>query len=465
MANSKKLPANSPKKSLQHQLKAVLADVFQRQQLLNPRLALAFSGGLDSCVLLHLLAECHQSLPFRLQAHHVHHGLSPHADAWQSFCQQVCDNLRIPLVVSKVKIDPSSGLGVEAAAREARYQALLTPNSGENPDLICLAHHQDDQAETLLLQLARGAGVKGLAGMALANGRLLRPLLGVPRSVLASYAKQHQLAWIEDESNVDTKFDRNFMRHRVLPALEEQYPAIKKTISRAAMHMADADTLLDELASLDIKNCQENLADNKRLSLLPLANLSTARINNALRWWLQQHDCDTPSTARLQQIAQQLLYAKTDANIQIKLSSSHILRRFQGNAFLVGTQQKADLSFNRNAFSLHWRGESPVTLPDASRLFFSEKAGAGIALPYLENMQLKIGYRRGGETIKLAANRPSRSLKNLFQSANIPPWQRESQPLLFLDDALVMLPNIAIDVRYQVKAGETGLLAEWLPGE
>lgn len=464
MANLKKPPASSPKKSLQHQLKSILADVFQRQQLVNPHLVLAFSGGLDSCVLLHLLAECRQTLPFQLQAHHVHHGLSSHADAWQSFCQQVCEKRQISLMVSKVKIDQSSGLGIEAAAREARYKALLTQNTEANPDFICLAHHQDDQAETLLLQLARGSGVKGLAGMALENNRLLRPLLDVPRSALETYAKQHQLVWIEDESNANTKFDRNFMRHAVLPTLEKQYPAIKKTISRAATHMAEADILLDELACLDVKNCQQNLSGSKQLKLSPLALLSAARINNALRWWLQQHGCDTPSTAQLQQIAQQLLYAKTDANVQLKVSLTQILRRFQGSAFLVETQQKADHAHNHRAFSLNWHGESPVTLPDESRLFFSEKAGAGIALPYLEKMQLSIGYRRGGETIKLAVNRPSRSLKNLFQSANIPPWQRESLPLLFLNDALVMLPNIAIDVRYQVKAGETGLLVEWLPG-
>ena len=238
MASSKKLPAN---KTLQYQLKTFLADIFLSQSLVNPKLVVGFSGGLDSCVLLHLLAECRQTLSFQLQAYHVHHGLSPNADAWADFCQDVCSKLNIPFTLSKVEINRNSGTGLEAAAREARYRALQSSGA----DFICLAHHQDDQAETLLLQLARGAGVKGLAGMAGLNKKLLRPLLDVSRVDLERYAKQHQLAWIEDESNIDTKFDRNFMRHEVLPKLEKKYPAIRQTISRAAQHMAVSYTHLD----------------------------------------------------------------------------------------------------------------------------------------------------------------------------------------------------------------------------
>ena len=169
MANLKKL---SPSKSLEHQLKATLIDVFTQKKLANPRLVLAFSGGLDSTVLLYLLAQCRKTCSFQLSAQHVHHGLSPNADDWADFCQQVCLKLNIPFALYKVNINKSSGLGTEATAREARYKALLSVDA----DFICLAHHQDDQAETLLLQLARGAGVKGLTGMAAVNGKLLRQI-------------------------------------------------------------------------------------------------------------------------------------------------------------------------------------------------------------------------------------------------------------------------------------------------
>ncbi len=454
MASLKKLPASSPKKSLQHQLKVFLADVFLSRNKPNPNLLLAFSGGLDSAVLLHLLVETNKTLPFQLRAQHVHHGLSKNADAWATFCKDICANLNIPITISKVKINKNNGLGLEATAREARYKALLESEA----DFILLAHHQDDQAETLLLQLARGAGVKGLAGMGSVNNKLLRPLLDVPRSALEMYAKQHNLAWIEDESNLDTKFDRNFMRHEILPELERQYPAIKQTISRAAQHMAEADVLLDELAEIDVKEC---LLNSQQLQLVPLAKLSSARVSNALRWWLLQNNCDAPSTAQLQQISQQLFHAKSDANVKIKLSASLILRRFQGSAYLLKHVQEGDAEYWRSAFSLPWQGEKTIILPDQSRLFFSEKLGEGIATRHVENGQLNIRYRHGGETLKPEENRPNRSLKSLFQSSNIPPWQRERLPLLFVNDELAMLPNIAVAAALKAKPDELGLFIKW----
>jgi tRNA(Ile)-lysidine synthase len=462
MASSKKLPASnraaSQKLLLQPQLKTFLVEVFSSQKITNPKLVLALSGGLDSCVLLHLLHECQKTLPFQLRAQHVHHGLSENADAWAVFCKDLCDNLNIPITISKVNINKNSGLGIEATAREARYQALLTADA----DFICLAHHQDDQAETLLLQLARGAGVKGLAGMGAENEKLLRPLLNAPRSLLETYAKQHKLSWIEDESNADTQFDRNFMRHEVLPQLEKSYPAIKQTISRAAQHMAEADSLLDELAAQDVEN---GLINQQQLQLAALAHLSAARVKNALRFWLAKNNCDTPSAAQLQQIVQQLLHAKSDANIKISMSESLILRRFQGGAYLVKNVQEGDDNYQRSAFSLPWQREQLVILPDQSRLFFSEEMGAGIAFRHIEKSQLMIRYRQGGETIKPVENRPSRSLKSVFQTSHIPPWQRERLPLLCINADVVMLPNIApnsmVDVRFKAAPDELGLVAIW----
>lgn len=439
--------------SLEHQLNTFLADVFLKRNLANPKLVLAFSGGLDSRVLLHLLDQVQKTLPFQLSAHHVHHGLSPHASAWTEFCADTCQQYNTPLTVTHVNVNKNSGLGLEAAAREARYKALLGDDVDvTRPDFICLAHHQDDQAETFLLQLARGAGVKGLAGMAAINGKWLRPLLNVPRSHVEAYAKAHNLTWIDDESNADTKFDRNFMRHQVLPVLQTQYPAIRQTISRAAQHMAEANDLLDEVAKEDLQACLQNDA----LHLQPFGLLSKPRQHNALRCWVAQHGINVPSSAQLQQMLQQLLHAKADAAIQIKLSPNMTLRRYNNCAYLV-----KNLATIAQTLNYHWHGESEVTMPDGSRLMLREQMGAGIALRHLTQTPLVIGYRTGFETMKPQMNRPSRSLKALLHSAQVPPWQRAHWPLLFLSGALVAIPNIALDARFAASANEMGLQTQW----
>ena len=454
MVNLKKLPAS---KSLEYQLKAFLVDVFTQKKCVNPKLTLAFSGGLDSIVLLHLLAECRKTISFQLSAQHVHHGLSPNADNWADFCQQVCLKLNIPFALSKVNINKNSGLGIEATAREARYKALLRPDA----NFICLAHHQDDQAETLLLQLARGAGVKGLAGMTAINGKLLRPLLDVPRSALEVYAKQHNLTWIEDESNADTALDRNFMRHKVLPMLAESYPSIRQTLSRSAQHMADANTLLDELALIDALQAGFDAKINtvislSSLNLSTLKNLSEPRVNNCLRWWLAQNGLQMPSQQQLQQISTQLLHAKSDANIAIKISDSLTLRRYQNRAYLV-----QDIPPNAPINWL-WQGEAVIDLPNKSQLIFSKKIGEGISLRKIENAKLRIKFREGSERFKPQLSRPNRSLKVMLQNADMPPWQRDQLPLIFMDETLVIIPNVNVDAGLQASSDEMGLVVNWI---
>jgi tRNA(Ile)-lysidine synthase len=443
------------KSSLEHQLSTFLADIFLSQKRINPKLGLALSGGLDSCVLLHLLANLRKTLPFQLSAHHVNHGLSANANTWADFCAETCAKLSVPFTLSTVKVNKTSGLGLEATAREARYNALLNTDSDFIcPDFICLAHHQDDQAETLLLQLARGAGVKGLAGMGAINGKLLRPLLDVPRSALEAYASTNKLTWINDESNADTKFDRNFMRHEILPNLAKQYPAIRQTISRAAAHLADASTLLDDLAEIDAANAiQQN---KQQLRLQTLASLSAARASNLVRWWLAQNQLAMPSTPVLQQIVQQLLGAKADAAIKIKVSDSLTVRRYQGDAYLV-PDSNASAPIN-----MLWQGEDSVILPDNSRLIFTQKLGEGFALNRVKNIKLRIKNREGGERFRPQLGRPQRSLKQVLQTHAMPPWQREQLPLIFMDETLVIIPNVGVDAGLQANGDEMGLVVSWV---
>ena len=458
MASLKKLPANKPtiskKASLPQQLQAFLVDVFLSENIVNPRLLLAYSGGLDSSVLLHLLYQVNKTLPFQLTAQHVHHGLSANAGAWADFCVASCKQLNVPLSISTVKVE-NSGLGIEAAARAARYQALQQSEA----DFMLLAHHQDDQAETFLLQLSRGAGVKGLAGMAAANSAwprfMLRPLLDAPRKALLEYAKQHRLTWIEDESNADTKFDRNFMRHDILPALAKKYPAIRQTISRSAQHMAEANGLLDEIAEQDMQSCLKE----KTINLQMLKQLSQARINNALRWWLLQNDCNLPSSAQLQQITQQIFTAKTDAMVKIKVSDSHTLQRYRNCAFLQKNMETVP------TINLLWQGEDIIDLPDGTSLVFTQSLGQGFAIQRVPNIKLRVQYRQGGERFRPDLGRPSRSLKTVLQTCEIPPWQRAQLPLIFMDEILVIIPNLGadclVDASYQAKPSEMGLMVDW----
>ena len=458
MENSKNLPAS---KGLEHQLKAILIDVFTQKKLANPKLGrpkllLAFSGGLDSTVLLHLLAECRKTLSFQLSAQHVHHGLSPNADDWADFCRQVCLKLNIPFALSKINVNKNSGLGTEATAREARYKALLSVDADFIcPDFIVLAHHQDDQAETLLLQLARGAGVKGLAGMAAMSGKLLRPLLSVPRSHIEAYAKQHQLTWIEDESNANMQFYRNFMRHKVLPTLAQAYPSIRQTLGRSALHMATANHLLDELALIDALQAGFDANKNSTIFLTTLKNLSEPRVNNCLRWWLAQNGLQMPSQQQLQQITQQLMYAKQDAAIELKVSETYTLRRYQNRAYLV---QELPPSAPINWL---WRGEDVIHLPNKTQLIFSKKMGAGISLRKIENAKLHIKFREGSERFLPQLGRPRRSLKVMLQNHEMPPWQREQLPLIFIDETLVIIPNVGVDAHLQASNDEMGLVVNW----
>jgi len=462
MANSKSpLPNRLAKKldSIPSYVQQFFADFFIAQKLANPHLLVAFSGGLDSSVLLHALAQLQAKLTFKLSAMHVHHGLSTNADVWASFCEKVCSDFNIPFQLKKVVIDKSSGLGIEATARNVRYQAL----SESKADFICLAQHQDDQAETLLLQLARGAGVKGLAGMARVDveRKLLRPLLGFSRAELEAYAKQHHLQWIEDESNDDTQFDRNFMRHEVLPVLQKRYPAVTQTLSRSAEILAETGALLDDLAQLDASLAIESAPNNQKLNIRILKNLSDARQANLIRWWLSQNQISMPSAQQLQQILQQLCLAKSDALIKIKVAESQYLRRYQGSAYLVSE------SVVSSPINLLWQGEEVVSLPNQSCLIFTKKMGEGLALQrdglMQANMKLRIKNREGGEKFKPELGRPSRTLKSVLQSIEMPPWLREQLPLIFMDETLVYIPNLGAAAELQAKPNEVGCVISWKP--
>lgn len=423
-------------------------------------LLLALSGGLDSSVLLHLLAQAKQHLSFELHAMHVHHGLSVNADGWADFCAQQCQLLNVPLQITYVNVPKNSPLGIEAAARQLRYEALynckLPSNTIDRFDYVVTAHHQDDQAETLLLQLFRGAGVKGLSSMAAVdiNRRLLRPLLDVPRLTLEEYAKQHHIQWCDDESNKNTEYERNFVRHELLPALLARHPAIQSVLARTALHLAEANDLLDTLAAIDA----EQLLQRNSLCLQGLSALSVSRTKNLLRWWFSNNQLAMPSSDYLTEIIQQLLNAKPDANINIQLQMNdqtrHLtLKRFQQRAYLY---RERDMQ----AFDLVWNGEPELALPNGGVLQFKQVVGAGLAVKF-GMIKLRVTNRGGGERFKPNGLRPTRTLKHLLQEAKIPPWRRIGLPLVYWQDTLAFVPDIGIAYELQAAENEQGIEIVW----
>ena len=396
-----------------------------------PAWHIAFSGGLDSTVLLHLLAHLAntETLP-PLSAVHVHHGLQAAADAWPAHCQSICDALGLPLRVMRVQVQP--GASLERAARDARYQAF-TEVTGAGQVLLT-GQHRDDQAETLLFRLLRGAGVRGLAAIPaqrpLAGGYLVRPLLDVPREALEAYAHEHQLKWIEDPSNADPRFSRNYLRHRVFPALTARWPQAVANLGRTAEHLSEAQGLLDELAQLDLRAAGQASPfpwlHLPSLALAPLCELSDARQRNALRHWL------TPLT-RLPDSGHwagwhSLCDAKGDAQPLWRLADGELHRCGQRIWWLPSTGSE----FSDAAVS--WPDpQNPLELPGNGQLKLIGEAPEG---------PLQIRYRQGGEIIDVPG-RGRRDLKRLLNESGLPGFVRGRLPLLYQGQQLLGAPSLA----------------------
>jgi tRNA(Ile)-lysidine synthase len=459
MASSKKPLSNkvsttTPKKTKPLSLLDVVEKGFVSLSASHKKMksmTVALSGGVDSVVLLHLLHQLQKTQKFTLKASHVHHGLSKNADKWVKFCEKLCTKLSVPWDVHYIKLPQKKSLGIEGEARRLRYEKLLKSKT----DLIVLAHHEDDQAETFLLQLIRGAGVKGLSSMAHFDDsrRLWRPLLNISRADIESYAKKHKLKWIEDESNLNTDFDRNFIRSKILPLLKNRFSHIIKVISRSSAHLAEAQHLLDDLARIDLKNYLKSNDYKRKLKVKALEKLSNARAKNVLRYWLEKNDQMMPSKDLLDELLRQVLMAKKDATIKIQLSNDFEIRRYQDEIYIVQKNQKG----NKN-YEIIWKGESEILLPNGSQLNFKKVKGSGINFKFLDNQKLKIRNRQGGEFFKPDSKRPTKKIKQLLQESDLPPWEREFFPMIFVGDELAAVPNFGVDQKYQVEPQLTGLV-------
>jgi len=379
------------------------------------RVAVGLSGGIDSVVLLHVLHGLAPRFGCKICAVHVNHGLSPNAGEWQRFCAAFCLELAVPFKAVKVRVK-KQGLGLEAAARAARRAALVKLGV----DAVAFGHHLDDQAETVLFNLLRGAGLEGASGMPavgeLGRKQLLRPLLHVPRSAIRAYAAAHGLGWIDDESNADEALTRNFIRRRVGPLLETRFPRWRENLARAARHFAGAEL------------------DAHRL----------------LRAYLKQKGLRAPSEAKLVEMLKQLGSKGGEISHDGKVFRVYREKLFVGNAGSTGFKPRA------------WNGEARMKLP-GGELRFRRARGQGIDRERLKAKDIQVRPRCGGERLQPDARRPRRTLKNLFQEASVPPWERERMPLLFCGEDLVWAPVLGVDAGYRAAKSGAGIVPEWHP--
>ncbi|HET7730284.1 MAG TPA: tRNA lysidine(34) synthetase TilS [Usitatibacter sp.] len=423
-------------------------------------ICVAFSGGLDSTVMLDILSDDAVLARRKVTALHVNHGLSPNAEQWVKFCERFCANHGVPLTVEYVRVDPGSPLGIEAAARLARYAVY----SARTESFLALAHHLDDQAETVLLQLLRGTGLKGIAAMPELRPlrgtgvQVFRPLLDIPRARLLEHAQDRGLRWIEDESNASPRHDRNYLRHEIGPLLDQRYPGWREAVSRFARHAGSAGELLDDLATLDGVPVRPG-------DPMPIRHeLSEERRANALRAFLARNAVAMPSEARLAEMSRQLYEAREDARVRIDHAGVSIVRH-RGGVLVERDLEPPSVAAPRGmrSWRVEWRaGEGAVDLGnDRGQVLFEPVRGAGISRKRVTAGDWYFAPRSGGESLRLATDRPTRTLKNLLQEGDVAAWQRDRLPLLFHGERLVWVPGVGIAAEYACEPGEEGVRPSW----
>ena len=420
----------------------------------SAELCVALSGGLDSTVLLHALARALVDRPnYRIRAAHVDHQLQRDSAIWRQHCGSVALSLQLEFVPLVVKVAADPELSPEAAARDARYAALrqiLKPN-----EVLLTAHHADDQLETMLLALMRGAGLRGLSGVPsvqiFGGGWLARPLLEFSRAELEEWARSEQLQWLDDPSNANTNFDRNFLRHRVLPALRERWPAAAHSATRSTAHLREAGRLLDVLAAADL----ESVAIGSCLSMTQLASLAPARRRNVLRHWIRQHGMRVPSTRKLATIERDLLIAREDRLPCVEWDDVEV-RRHRGLLYCMRQRPAFE-----PADPLPWNVSQVLELPaQLGRLRAQRDAAGGLAVARARG-ELQVHFRRGGEELQPAGDPHHRKLKKLLQDAGVLPWWRDRVPLIYSAEQLVAVGDLWIAEEFAARHGEDALRIVW----
>lgn len=417
-----------PLTAIEAEVRAALAAHLQTGR----RVVLGYSGGVDSELLAFLLSKLQPEFPHNsFLLVHVHHGLSQFADHWAAHCQRRAEHYKIPIVIESVKVESGPRISIEAAARSARYGAFA--RHLDDGDLLLTAQHQDDQVETLLLALKRGSGPQGLAAMPKSKpwrqGTHLRPLLSITRSQIEQAARLAELSHIEDDSNDDLRFDRNFLRHQVVPELNRRWPGFSSSAARSAELCGEQQQLCDELAQLDLAKLEVSGA----LNLNALSALSSSRQHNVVRYWLRKNQVTAPSRAKMTQM-KQFWQARTDAQPELMLEAA-ILRRYQDCLYLIhlpepnGLQGEVETIDDLTQPRLLANGEAWQ--------FLEAEQGLRVRMPTMQE-RVSVRYGLPGRLkVSPSYRNGSRELKKVWHELGVPPWRRSQVAMLFYDDELI----------------------------
>ena len=417
----------------------------------------AYSGGPDSHALLHALAALRAEMSgIEIRAVHINHGLVAAARDWQIHCAEVCRRIGVAYEAVEVEVTEVRGHGVEAAARAARYHALA--GVMESGDVMLSAHTRDDQVETMLLQLLRGSGPDGLAAMPgcviFADGWLARPLLGVSRLLVHGYTASLESAPVDDPSNQDRRYARNYLRHEVMPSIRNRWPGADSTLARAASHLAESSQLIRELAGIDLESARDSTTNT--LDIAILQSLSAARVRNVIRAWIRDSAIRPPSAAQLQRVEEDVLYAQPDRSPVVTWGGVSV-RRYRENLYLVRLDNRST-----GDEPVAWDLNKSLGLAHG-RLTANRHLGQGIASHSVPEGLVSVQFRRGGERCRLSGRAHHQTLKHLFQRQRIPPWERGFIPLIYIENQLAAVAGLWVCEPFAAAADESGWVIGWEP--
>lgn len=406
---------------------------------------IAYSGGMDSSVLLHLFYSNKNKIRQKIEAVFVHHGLQNEADEWAKFCKEQCQQYELPYTELRISEDCPKGESVEAWAREKRY-TLIEENMKDN-DVLFTGHHQDDQVETFFLQAFRGAGPRGLASMPETKEKLktflVRPLLNYTRNDLKHYAEKNKLVWRNDKSNSDNRYDRNYFRHQLAPVIEERWPAYRETISRLINNQNECRLLLNEIAAEDIK-----LTKHKNsLDLDIVKTLSSARQKNLVFAWLEELNFKIPGFRNIEKIISDVINSATDKSPCVNWADVEV-RRYKNRLYALRAKQEFDTNIE-----FKWKPDMVLNIFNET-LFAKSEQGKGISKNKVKDAEFVIRFRQGGETIRPDNFSHTKTVKQLFQERAVLPWLRDKVPLIYLDNELVAIPGFCVDERFSANENE-----------